>query len=281
MEYIMENIVFVSGLPRSGSTLLTNFLGQNKNHYATPTSGLIELVLTQKRNWRNFIEFKAEGLDVVQPRVIKSIKGMMHGYFEDELKENKIIFDKSRGWIAYIEMLEEILERPVKIIVTVRDIRAIVASFEKIYRKRSIDYIEPDGPAYFKCQTAYGRADEILREASVVGLTVNRLRDALQRGMGDRLLIIPYQDFMTRPKDVMDKLHEKLGLEKFDYNPDHVEQVTHENDVWHGMKLHTIRNKIEPPESVPWENVLPKDLCENLRTNYGDINDLCQQGILR
>ena len=270
----MENIFFVSGLPRSGSTLLMNLLGQNPKHHVTPTSGLIELVLGVKKGWRNYIEFKAEGLDVVKPRVIKSMKGLMYGYFENELNGGKIVFDKSRGWLQYIEMLEEILERPIKIVVTVRDIRAIVASFEKIYRKRSIDYIEGEGPAYFNIQTVYGRANEILAPGSVVGLTVARLRDALQRGVGNRLIIVPFGQLTNDPKGVMNSLHHQLGLENFDYDPRNIRQVTFENDVWHGMDLHTIRSKIEPFKDVPWEGILPSDLCENLSRDYQDINKM-------
>lgn len=270
----MDNLYFVSGLPRSGSTLLMNLLGQNPKHHVTPTSGLIELVLGIKKSWRNYIEFKSEGLDVAKPRVIKSIKGLMHGYFEDELKDGKIAFDKSRGWLQYIEQLEEILERPIKVIVTVRDVRAIVSSFEKIYRKRSIDYIEGEGPTYFNIQTVHGRAEEILMGGSVVGLTIARLRDALQRGVGDRLIVVPFGQLTNDPKGVMTSLHNQLGLEKFDYDPNNVKQVTFENDVWHGMDLHTIREKIEPFKDIPWEGILPPDLCDKLASEYQDINQM-------
>ena len=41
----MEQIFFQSSLPRAGSTLLQNILGQNPEFYVTPTSGVLELFL--------------------------------------------------------------------------------------------------------------------------------------------------------------------------------------------------------------------------------------------
>ena len=42
----MEKIFFQSSLPRAGSTLLQNILGQNPNFYVTPTSGVLELLFS-------------------------------------------------------------------------------------------------------------------------------------------------------------------------------------------------------------------------------------------
>ena len=42
-------IAFQSSLPRSGSTLLSNIVGQNPNFHVTPTSGLLDLLYD---DWR-------------------------------------------------------------------------------------------------------------------------------------------------------------------------------------------------------------------------------------
>ena len=267
-------LYFVAGLPRSGSTLLMNLLGQNPAHHVTPTSGLIELFVQIKNRWPEFIEFKAEGLEVVKPRVLGALRGLLAGYFEQDFASSKAVFDKSRGWLQYIEPLEETLGRPVKVIVTVRDVRAIVASFEKIYRRRSIDYREPGNEAFFQCQTIEGRAEVLLNPKSVLGLTIARLRDALARGLGDRLVIIPYRALTTCPQETLNLLHLAIGLPPFVYDAQHVQQLTHEDDHFHGMPLHVIRSKVEPPEDAPWDGVLTAPLCQWLVKEYFDINEL-------
>lgn len=267
-------IYFVAGLPRSGSTLFMNLLGQNSAHHITPTSGLIELFVQIKNRWPEFIEFKAEGLEVVKPRILGALRGLLAGYFERELVDGKTVFDKSRGWLQYIEPLEEVLERPVKVIVPVRDIRAVVASFEKLYRHRGIEYREAVGEGFFQCQTIQGRAQMLLGPQSVLGLSIARLRDALARGVGDRLVIVPYRALTSRPQETMSLLHAALSLEPFEYDPQNVSQITREDDHIHGMPLHTIRRRVELPADRPWKGILPDELCDWLASEYADINQL-------
>jgi sulfotransferase len=269
-----DKLYFVSGLPRSGSTLLMNLLGQNPNHYVTPTSGLIELFCNINTNWKNAIEFKSEGLEVVKPRVENAMCGILLGYFKKELMQGKICFDKSRGWLQYIEELEQVTKRPVKVVSTVRDIREILASFEKLYRKREIDYNYAVGDAFFQAQTVQGRCELLLAPGGVVGMTINRFRDALQR-CSDKILVIPYKSFISDPKTVMSVLHDSLELPEFDYDTNNVKQVTNENDIWHGMDLHIIKPKIEPAEkSNSWEGILPPDYAANIAERFKDINEL-------
>ena len=266
-------LFFVSGLPRSGSTLLMNLLGQNPNFHVTPTNDLLELVLGIRNTWTNMISFKAQGTKTVLPRILGSMRGTMSGFFEEELDAGKIVFDKSRGWMAYIELIEEILGRPIKIIVTVRDIKAIVASFEKLHRKNQMTKPSSSGNVFYDLQTVEGRARQLLNVQSVAGLTITRLRDVFDRGLADRLIIVPYHQLTTNTDVVMKGLHNELGLEPFDYNPNQVEQVTHEDDSVHGMELHKIRNEIKP-FAPDWNEVLTPQVCDWIDREYADINKL-------
>lgn len=267
----MEHIYFVAGLPRSGSTLLMNLLGQNPNHYVTPTSGLIEIFCRVKNQWRDCHEFKTEGLDKVIHRVEGALDGMLHGYFKREILAGKVSFDKSRGWLQYIEDLETVLGRKIKVLVTVRDLADILASFEKIYRKRGIEYIYPQGPEFFQAQTIIGRAENLLLDGSVVGITINRLRDAILRGVRDRLVIVPYGSLTHHPRETMNAIHQQLDLPPFDYDPDNVEQLTFEDDLIHGMDLHTIKTKVEPAKMETWRGILPESFVTQVHQKYADI----------
>lgn len=265
-------IHFVSSLPRSGSTLLMNFLGQNLNHHVTPTSGLAEMVVGQINGWKHVTDFIAEGLGVVKPRMKKAIRGFIRGYFENELLAGKVVFDKSRAWLQYIEDLEGILERPIKVICNVRDVRDILASFEKLYQKRDIEYQYPVGDLYLQCQTIEGRCEALLSPGGIVGLSLNRLRDALSRQINDRVILVPFYSLTENPVELMKLLHRALELPEFDYNPNDVKQVTYENDLVHGMNLHTIKNVISPVKQNSWEGVLPEKYAEEIAQRYAFIN---------
>jgi sulfotransferase len=273
-----KHIYFVSGLPRSGSTVLMNVLGQNPQFHVTPTSGLIELFTTIHNSWHKFIEFRAEGLEKVQPRIKDAVRGMLYGFFEKEFDVNKIIFDKSRGWLQYIEELEYVLERPVRIIVCVRDPREIAASFEKVYRKRKNDYRHSgeanQAEVFVSGQTVEGRCNQWFAPGGVAGIACNRVRDASRR-MADRLIIFPYSYFTNRPTDSLNELHASLGLESFKYNFDDVKQITQEDDVWHGMSLHRIGSKVEPKQA-DYQSYIPEEIIKQIEQAYADIIELAE-----
>ena len=62
----MENIFYQSSLPRAGSTLLQNILAQNPDVYATPTSGVLELIFAARSNYTDSPEFKAQDAEVMK-----------------------------------------------------------------------------------------------------------------------------------------------------------------------------------------------------------------------
>jgi len=264
---------FISGLPRTGSTLLVNLLGQNPAHHVSGTSGLVHLFLAVTQRWTQCREFQAQGLGAVKGQVSGALRGMLHGYYDQPLSAGRVVFDKSRGWLDFIEPLEQALGEPVKVIVPVRDVRSIVASFEKIYRRRGIGhrYTEPIHDALVR--TVEGRAEHALRTDQVTGRGIARLRDALQR-CPDRMLIVPYERLTEAPVAAMDRIHAFLGLSPFEYKPGHVEQVTAEDDEVIGQDLHTIRPVVEPSPDAPWDGILPEALCAQIDTQYADLNRL-------
>jgi sulfotransferase len=270
------SIHFVSGFPRSGSTLLMNLLGQHPEHHVTPTNGLISLVEATRSNWGSEQSFQAQGLQTVAPRIPGVLRGIMSGFYEKELSAGKTVFDKSRGWITKIDLLEELLQRRVHIIYPVRDVRAIAASFEKLFRKSPLDRPAFLGPAYNKAQTTEGRAQILFSEGGMAGSAIRKYHEALQRGYGDRLVVVPYRMLTTEPLKTMNYIHSRIGRPQYPYDPNHVTQITKEDDALYGwgFDLHTIRPKIEPAAEAPWEGILPASTCQNLAQSFADINAL-------
>ncbi len=241
-----KQIHFISGLPRAGSTLLCNILNQNPAFHATSTSGILEIILAIRNQWENVAELRASPNKAGKSAVINNI---LHNYVD--VIERPVYFDKSRAWIAYIELAEAILGEKAKILVPVRKITDILSSFENLYRKNAHDWQFPQEKShFFEWQTVEGRADIWMRNDQPVGIAYNRIRDAISRGYKDRLHFIEFDDLTTQPKAVMGNLYSFLGEEYYEHNFDYVEQVTEENDDIHGIPgLHIIRNKVEPIET--------------------------------
>jgi len=243
---------FISGLPRSGSTLFANILAQNPRFHTTGTSGIMDIIFGVRNTWNELVEFKASPNEEAKLRVLRSI---LEAYYSDV--DKPVIFDKCRGWPSLLEMAETVLGHKAKILVPVRDLRDVLASFEKLWRDNSkSSQIPQERNNYFKFQTVQGRCEVWLSPDQPVGLAYNRITDALQRGYSDRMFFVDFDDLTARPDLAMEKVYNFLGEPLFKHDFDKVEQVTWENDAVHGFKdLHTIRSKVSPM-SPQWPTVL-------------------------
>lgn len=243
---------FVSGLPRSGSTLLMNILAQNPRFGVSATSGIMDIMFGVRNNWDTLLEFRAHPDPEAKKRVLK---GILENYYT--ATDKPVVFDKSRGWLSMIQMYEFVFEQQAKVIVPVRDIRDVIASFEKLWRKNSSSSQNPEEQQfYFDFQSVDGRIKTWLRGDQPVGLAYNRIVDAVKRGFSDRMFFVRFEDLTTEPKKTMERVYEFLGEEYFEHNFDTIEQVTWEDDEVHGIKgLHDIRSKVAPIPSQ-WNDIL-------------------------
>ena len=240
---------FVSGLPRAGSTLLMNILAQNPAlRCSKSTSGLHDVMFGVRNNWDKLIEHQAEEKGPDLEKLARVLASIMEGYYGPHKPEGCV--DKGRGWLSLIEMTEAAMGEKARIVVPVRDLAEIVASFEKLWRANAgTSQQVQDSADYFAAQTIIGRARVLLQGNMTVGLAVNRLRDAIDRGLGDRLYLMDFDTFCAGPEEELKKIYEFWGFDWYeDHDFENVEQVTSERDgIVHGIPgLHTIRKKVSP-----------------------------------
>ncbi len=111
-------------MPRSGSTLLQNIFAQNPDFYATPTSGVLELVFAARGNYTNSPEFNAQDSELMKKGFLAFCQKGMQGYYE-AITDKKYVIDKSRGWGIHYDFLNTIYPQP-KIVCMVRNLSNIV-----------------------------------------------------------------------------------------------------------------------------------------------------------
>jgi sulfotransferase len=257
-----SSFYFVSGMPRSGSTLLCNILAQNPKFYVTPTSSLLNLMLAVRERCSTLPQLKASDDPTISMRILR---GMFYGYFTNT--DKPVCIDKARGWCRHVEMAEEVLGHPVKLLVCVRDVREVLASFEGLWRKNCGHRTIPQElNNYENFQTIEGRLGVFMSDKEVVGSSYNSIRDAVHRGHAKQMLFIDFDSLTQNPEKAMKKVYEFLGEEYFMHDFNNVEQVIHEKDEYYGFDdLHTIRPTVTPVEHK-WPELLghAADLYKNL-----------------
>jgi sulfotransferase len=261
----MKQFFFISGLPRSGSTLLCNILAQNQDLFVSKaTSGCHDILFNVRNQWDKLIEHQAEGVDYDQlRRVLQSILNNYHS------TDKNVIIDKGRGWLSLIEMAEFILGYSPKIIVPVRNMCEIFSSFEKLWRKSTgFSQWNFEQNDYFKAQTVEGRCDIWGSANQPVGLAYNRVKDAINRGHKDKLLFLEFDELTSSPNQAMQKVYNYLELPRFNHNFVNVQQYTQEKDeeIHRIPSLHKIR-----PSVVPVKNDSLEVLGQVLHQKYSNL----------
>jgi sulfotransferase len=256
----MRKIYQIGGLPRSGSTLLTNILLQNPKAQTTATSSLLELLLQVRDGWN-----KLEGHSTYPDGQDKwgVIRAILQSYHKTD---RPIIFDKNRGWSTHIEFIEKVTGEKVRIIACVRNLEDICTSFEKLYRKNRASgeiHSEFSNP---KMKTIDGRISTFTSDEGVIGRPYVSLLDTFQRGLGDRILIFPYEEWTTQPEKWFRKLYEFIEMDYFEHDFNNIVQSIRENDAGYGWgsDLHEIKTGKLLPAQSDAVNIIGKDWVNKL-----------------
>jgi hypothetical protein len=221
----MKLLHFLSGLPRSGSTVLAAILNQHPYIKATSTSGLIDIMGAVCVAWESF---PTKG-DVSTTEVHRLLRSMVEGKYETELKP--VIIDKSRGWANPVIMktMHQVLGRPPKIIATVRHPADCAASFVRL--------LNPDN------LTVFLNGSEIISHLKSSYAT-------LQEGYEDNpecFLFVDYDELLQSPQAQMNRVLEFLELppHQFDFNCIDTQVVAERDDVaWGIPNLHSIAPRL-------------------------------------
>jgi sulfotransferase len=250
-----KTIHFIAGLPRSGSTLLCNVLAQNPRFGVTGSSGVLEVLFNVRNLWDTLGEFRAMEPAASEAAKLRVLRAALDAFHADD--PHPVVFDKSRSWLAHLELAEAVLGRPAKVLVPVRDLRDVLASFELLWRKTSATRQVPaESQHYLEFQTVEGRCAVWARGDQPVGIAYNRVRDALARGYRDRMHFVRFEQLTRDPAGTLAGVYDFLGEPPFAHDFDHVEQVTWEDDRVHGfVGLHDIRPRVEPAPPR-WPTVL-------------------------
>jgi sulfotransferase len=261
----MEKIFFQSSLPRAGSTLLQNILGQNPDFYTTPTSGLLELLYRSRNGFSDSPEFKAQDEETMKKAFMGYCKGGLEGYFKN-ITDKKYIVDKSRAWGVNYDFLNMFYEDP-KIVCMLRDPRDIFASMEKNYRKNPHINSGVVNNAELKGTTVEKRID-IWAATPPLGISFDWLKDIVSQGLHKKILFIKYEDLTQKPQVELNKIYDFFGVEKYTHDFTNVEQVTHEDDRIHGIfGDHKIRQTVQPLKSTA-KDILGIHACNWIKENY-------------
>jgi sulfotransferase len=250
----MAAIHFISGLPRSGSTLLAALLRQNPRFEAGISSPLMDLVvaLLGEMSARN----DASSVFIDDAKRERILRGLFDSYYADCTAE--VIFDTNRRWSAWMSAIARLLP-DAKVIACVRDLPWVIDSIERLIQRNvlspsSIFNYNPGG-------TVYTRAYGVAAQDGLVGGPYDALKQACYGPHRERLLLVQYETLTADPVNTMHAIYAFLEEPVFEHDFEHVEYDVAEFDERAGTPgLHTVRPTVKAERRA---TLLPPDLFSN------------------
>jgi len=241
-----KQIHFMSGVPRSGSTVLAAILNQNKQTHVSTTSGLVFALDGLANTWHS--QQLLNNTDKDKTKLAKTMNAIINTFYEDY--KNPVIIDKGRGWPIPVIMqsMSQVLGRLPKIVATVRSIPDCMASFVRVAKPDNLDKFMESGilsthlkAAYLTLQTGYEFAPECF-------------------------CIVEYEDLIANPKAQLKRIHKFLELPDFNYDFTAIDGTSVQEDdeeLHHYEGMHNIQ-----PVLGKQHNEDPKDVLKHYYNSF-------------
>lgn len=247
----MSKFIFLSGLPRSGSTLLSAILSENSMFHVEGNSPLCQIIsdMDDSISYRCNEQIDANNKRETMINIIKQIPDM---YYDNKQVNSKIIIDKCRSWTLTqnIKLIEKYICKEPKIIILYRNITEIINSLKLVYfeNKKPID-IE----RWFDEET-----DPLMLP----------LKGLIQLKDNNKFLFINYDDLIMDTKKIIEKIYKYIEEPYFEHDFSNIKMKNPENDDIYGLKdFHKVYSFIKKEKK---EINLPNKIikkCELLNKN--------------
>lgn len=245
-------IHFISGLPRSGSTLLGALLKQNPRFHAgmsSPVGSLVNRMLEAMSEDNEFSVF-------ITPEQKRALTLTIFSTFYEAQAEKEVIFDTNRLWCSKLSLIHELFPDS-KVICCVRNVAWIMDSVERLVRKNAFEVSRLfSNPG--ERSTVYTRTEALSQGGRLVGFAYNALKEAFYSEYSSSLLLVDYDILAQAPDKTLSLIYQFLAEEPFAHDFEHVHYEALEFDNRLKTKgLHQVRSKVE---WKPRLTILPPDL---------------------
>ncbi len=246
-----RRVHFISGLPRSGSTLTAAILRQNPAFHAgmsSPMAGLFEGVIAQ-------VSAGTEMATMVDADTrARLLRGLFDAYYAT--RPEAVIFDTNRSWTAHLPALMQLFPEA-RVICCVRDVAWVMDSLERQFRKNAFEHTRLfNSPA--ERSTVYTRLEALAGANRLVGYGWHALKEACYGEHAERLVIVDYDLLTHRPAEVFELIYRFIGEAPFAHDFANVEYDEPAFDAQLGLDgLHRVHREVKPQ---PRQTILPPDL---------------------
>jgi len=213
----MKELFFLSGLPRSGSTLLSCILDQNPDIHAEGNSGVCQLMWETQINVNKNQQLLANKKFQTAYDLVQAIPWI---YYHDVIKD--IVLDKCRSWTLpdNMRLIEKYITKTPKIIVMIRPCAEIISSYAKLMQNNNhTENIE---------QMMLEPLSEPLMRSYDGVMFAKKYNEG-------QFIFVNYNDLVNKTKETIDDIYKHCGWTVFEHDFDNIINNHPEDDSFYNL----------------------------------------------
>ncbi|MCG4252433.1 sulfotransferase [Acetobacter senegalensis] len=256
MSNALPSVHVISGLPRSGSTLLAALLRQNPYVKTAAHNTPVAPMLIRMMSLMSEGEYQPA---FAQGQWQNIMRGVLQTYLDPEAK-NPFLIDINRDWSAHAGLLTTLYPQA-KIICCVRDPVWILNSFEHLITRDPLLGSKLVPMAHRATQ--HDRIDYLASREGAFGYAWRLLNEVFFGPYAHHVIVVEYDRLVASPSGVMNHLERLLGLPPFSYDFRHIAppDTTTFDTALNTPGLHSVHPRVEPTQK---RLILPPHVVERM-----------------
>jgi len=260
-----KKIIYVTGLPRAGSTLLCQLLGHHPQVYSTGHSSPMAHALDTLRHGLSNDDFMLSQMDnnfdLAYSRLRNAYRGFINGWMDET--DKSVVVDKNRAWLGMVETVAE-LDPDFRMLVCIRDLGQVWGSMEAQHRK-TVLLDTGDRSAGL---TPQGRAARVFNEGGLVAVPLGSmfaLLNEVPAALRERIMFVRFDRLVNHTAQTMNEIFGFYGLPPADIDPSKLQVKPAENDSYYRFKFpHKTHASVQEPKI----HEVPEPIISGIKNQY-------------
>jgi hypothetical protein len=244
----MNNIYFLTSLPRAGNTLLGSIINQSQHVRVTANTILTDVIyqlqlIKDYEIYKNFPDEKSFN---------NIIKNVFNNYYQN-WKVDNIIDRGPWGTPDNLELLKLIIKKP-KFVIIYRSVLECLASFIRIEKPINIEM----------------RCHQLMNNDGIIGKNLWSIKNIIKEK--ENYIIINYLDLINKPSNEINKIYKFLNINPFNHKFKNFDDFSTNNIKYNDSVLSAPLHKIRTDQIQINKYKIKDYLPSNIIKQYSNLD---------
>jgi sulfotransferase len=248
----MKSIVFLSGMHRSGNTLLSALLNQHPEIYSSSPGPVCDYMWNLHNTFQNY---EMSLINTKKDRSIKLISNLIENYYSDV--DKPIIVERNKFWPLEenLNLIQTYITKSPKIIFTVRPMLEVVSSFIALDSANILKQMNEEQWVYnHEISENDNMCHFLMRSNGRLASSIHCLDQIKKKEYSDFFHVVEYSQLTTDTQNVLNGVYDFISVKPFLNNIKNIVDLepTSPESIGLPKNLHKVDKEIKESQTDPY-----------------------------